>query len=326
MVLSIIAAVVRQIWCNAKLTPDSARRLAEQVAPHELLWSAGHAGQPSARFEDAQIAVGQPEVLECLASSRLAWVHVLSAGWDRFDEPRVRERFAARGVQLTTSASVYSEPCAQHALALMLAQARQLPSALGHQLTDRVWAYSETRSASVLLGPGATVLLVGFGSIAARLAALLAPFGPRVVGVRRVPTGSEPVPMVAAAELRRILPEVDHVVNILPGGSGTRHTFDASLFALMKPSAVFYNIGRGSTVDQAALSLALETGRLRAAYLDVTDPEPLPATHPLWSAPNCTITPHAAGGHADEQARLLGHFSSNLTRFVAGEALVDRVL
>ncbi len=312
------AGVTRRIWSNAKLSPVEGERFAEQLAPHELV--------AAARFEDAEIAVGQPEVESCLASKRLAWVHLTSAGWDRFDQPRVQRAFVERGVALTTSAAVYSEPCAQHVVGFMLAEARQLPRSLRRQLTERGWAHREVRAASTLLGPQTTVVLVGFGKIAARIAALLAPFGARVIGVRRAPSGAEPVPTVAMAELPRLLPEADHVVDILPGGPHTQHVFDATLFGLLKPGAVFYNIGRGSTVEQGALLSALESGRLRAAYLDVTEPEPLPPEHPLWRAPNCTITPHAAGGHVDESARLVAHLLQNLTRFAAGNALLDRVI
>ena len=94
----------------------------------------------------------------------------------------------------------------------------------------------------------------------------------------------------------------------------------------MKRGAVFYNIGRGTTVDQDALGEALRSGQLRAAYLDVTDPEPLPPEHPLWTTPNCVITPHTAGGHADEWVRLVKHFLVNLRRHEAGQPLLDRVI
>ena len=94
----------------------------------------------------------------------------------------------------------------------------------------------------------------------------------------------------------------------------------------MKPGAVFYNIGRGTTVDQAALVTTLNSGRLAAAWLDVTDPEPLPPGHPLLSAPNCHLTPHIAGGHRNEAESLVRHFLDNFQRFVAGTPLQDRVI
>jgi phosphoglycerate dehydrogenase-like enzyme len=101
---------------------------------------------------------------------------------------------------------------------------------------------------------------------------------------------------------------------------------NAPRFAAMKRGAIFYNVGRGGTVDQDALLAALEREQLGAAYLDVTVPEPLPHDHPLWSAPRCYITPHTAGGHSDEHERFVQHFLDNLKRFTAGEALMDRVM
>src|SRR5258708_17901451 len=93
----------------------------------------------------------------------------------------------------------------------------------------------------------------------------------------------------------------------------------------MKTGSCYYAIGRGTTTDQPALISALSTGHLAAAYLDVTDPEPLPPEHELWNLPNCHITPHTSGGHENEALRLVKHFVENLRRFEAGTALVDRV-
>jgi phosphoglycerate dehydrogenase-like enzyme len=126
--------------------------------------------------------------------------------------------------------------------------------------------------------------------------------------------------------VEEFLPLADHVVNILPGGTGTRAFMTAGRFALMKPTAIFYNIGRGGTIDQDALLAALNSRAIMAAYLDVTSPEPLPPDHPLWRARGCYITPHTAGGHHDEHIRLVRHFLDNLGRFSSGEELVDRVI
>jgi phosphoglycerate dehydrogenase-like enzyme len=90
--------------------------------------------------------------------------------------------------------------------------------------------------------------------------------------------------------------------------------------------AVFYNIGRGTTVAQDALLDALRSGRLGAAWLDVTEPEPLPDEHPLWAEPNCFITPHVAGGHVGEAKTLVRHFLKNFDRFICRKPLLDRVM
>jgi len=94
----------------------------------------------------------------------------------------------------------------------------------------------------------------------------------------------------------------------------------------LKRGAIVYNIGRGVTLDQDALKRELNSGRLAAAYLDVTHPEPLPPDHSLWTTPNCFITPHSGGGHSNEKERQVKHFLANLRRFEQGEELIDRVL
>ena len=94
----------------------------------------------------------------------------------------------------------------------------------------------------------------------------------------------------------------------------------------MKPGVVFYNIGRGKTVDQNALLEALRSRHLEAAWLDVSDPEPLPPDHPLLSAPNCFITPHTAGGHRNEAETLVRHFLDNFQRFLNNTPLNDRIM
>jgi phosphoglycerate dehydrogenase-like enzyme len=93
----------------------------------------------------------------------------------------------------------------------------------------------------------------------------------------------------------------------------------------MKIASCYYAIGRGTTTDQSALAKALASGHLAGAYLDVTDPEPLPPDNELWTLPNCYITPHTSGGHENEPLRLVKHFVENLRRFEAGKSLVDRV-
>ncbi|HZI31240.1 MAG TPA: NAD(P)-dependent oxidoreductase, partial [Candidatus Binatia bacterium] len=106
----------------------------------------------------------------------------------------------------------------------------------------------------------------------------------------------------------------------------TRHFLDQARLARMKPGAILYNIGRGTTVDQSALADALCSGHLAAAWLDVTDPEPLPPDHPLLGLANCHITPHIAGGHHNEFQSLVRHFLENFHRYLAGMPLKDRVL
>jgi phosphoglycerate dehydrogenase-like enzyme len=222
---------------------------------------------------------------------------------------------------------VYSEPCAEHVLSFMLAWGRQLPAAFSDQAGPRAWPQRPVRKQSRLL-LGQRVVIFGYGSIGARLAELLSPFRMQVLAVRDQVKGDETVPTVAItdASLNQHLANADHVIDLLPLNDSTKGAFDANRFAAIRRGAIFYNIGRGHTVDQEALLAALQSGHLGAALLDVTDPEPLPPDHPLWSIPNCVITPHAAGGHDTEQERLVDHFLANLRRFEQGEPLLDRVV
>lgn len=306
------------IWSGGDYTgkgfpSEAARELREAVGENLVL-----GGDPR-----GEILFGQPDPQQALALPDLKWIQVTSAGYTRYDTPEFREALRAKGAVLTNSSSVFDEPCAQHLLAFLLAFARRLPDARDEQLGGRDWSVERRRLDSRLLQDG-KLLIVGYGAIARRLVELLAPFGIEIVAVRRKPKGDEAVSTHPIEELDRLLPEADYVANILPANASTDGLFDAAKFAKMQDGAFFANIGRGTTVDQDALLAALP--RLAAAYLDVTDPEPLPKDHPLWSAPGVFITPHTAGGHRGEEVRLVRHFLANLKRFQEGEQLTDRVI
>src|SRR5688572_6274730 len=304
------------------MNAEQEARLRRATAGHRLLL--GAEATPS-ELAQADVAFGQPPVDAARDSTRLAWVQLSSAGYGSYDRADVRERFAQRGAQLTKSSFVYANPCAEHVLSFMLAWARQLPRAFEEQRGARGWPQDLLRQRSVPL-TDQSVVLFGFGSIGARLVELLTPFTDELTGVRRRVQGNEPIETLRFEDprLQERLAAADHVINLLPGTPDTTGYFGAELFAACKRGAVFYNIGRGATVRQEALLAALEQGRLGAAFLDVTDPEPLPGEHPLWSAPNCFITPHTAGGHHDEGDRLVDHFIANFERYVRAEPLRDR--
>lgn len=319
-----------KIWCNADLSPKAIEVLRAGVAPDELVLSDQRTGNlgaavAGAEFFEADIAFGQPDPAQAIASENLQWVHLTSAGYTRYDNDEVRAAFQARGAQMTNSSSVYDEPCAQHVLAFMLALARQLPGCWADQSGPRSWSYAEHRPKTRIL-QGDTVLILGYGAIGKRLAELLAPFGLNVVAVRRTVRGDEGVRTHPLASLPDLLPQADHIVNVLPANPSTDGLVSREFLALAKAGAWFYNVGRGTSVDQSALADALSSGHLGAAYLDVTDPEPLPADHPLWDAPNCHITPHIAGGRQEEEMVLVRHFLENLERRRRGEELADRIL
>ncbi len=319
------------IWTNTKLTGKAAQILAEGLRDHRLVVSAQTsvsvlvAGQTDPAMAEADIAFGQPDAADCLKYDHIKWVEVTTAGYTRYDTPAFKEAFRARGAAFTNMSGVFAEPCAQHVLGMMLALGRQLLPAYRDQLGDHGWAYLERRAQSRLL-TGQTVLLLGFGAIGRRLAELLAPFGMKIYAVRRQTYSESGVHVIAEEKLSSVLPEADHVVNILPDNDATRNYVNARRLALCKPGARFYNVGRGTTVDHRALREALEGGRLGEAYLDVFDPEPLPPDDPLWTTRNCFITPHTAGGRIDQDEAIARHFLSNLAAFESGGLMTDRVV
>lgn len=319
-----------KIFSDANLSESAFELLKDGVQPLELVLPAKPAAsvlalaEPDPAFATAEIAFGQPDIESVLSSRKLRWLQLSSAGYTRYDTPQFREAAKERGLFVTNSSSVYDEACADHVFSFMLAQSRRLPVSLATRLPNTDPRWMDLRNSYVPLR-GSNVLILGYGAIAKKLRALLSPFETRITGFRRKPRGDEGVPVVTAADLPAALEKADHVVNILPGSAATDGFLSKERFHTMKPGAVFYNIGRGSTVDQEALYEALHSGHLDAAWLDVCDPEPLPKNHPLLTLKNCFITPHTAGGHRNESATLVRHFLLNLRNFLDEEPLVDRI-
>jgi len=320
-----------RIFVDIAAPEDTLQVLRDGTAGHELILSSQPAVSVLAqavldpRLFSADIAFGQPDPAALASASQLKWIQLSSSSITRYDNPGFRQMVAANRTTVCNSASVYSEACAEHVLAFLLAQSRLLPRSLDTRVPGGAEAWHQLRGDCVPLR-GQSALVLGYGAIGKRLAEMLLPFAMDVIAFRRGARGDETVQVIGESQLGDALSRVDHVINLLPDSTDTRHFFDASRFAAMRPGAVFYNIGRGATVDQRDLLDALRSGRLKAAWLDVTDPEPLPDGHPLLALPNCFITPHVAGGHQAESKTLVRHFLANLNRYLRGEPLVDRVM
>jgi phosphoglycerate dehydrogenase-like enzyme len=317
------------IWINAGL-PEAERALLQaELAGREVVWAPPtptvlEAGRSDQRLAAAAVVFGQPDPEALLRARQLRLVQLTSAGYARYDRDDLRAVLRGQGAALCNASSVYAEPVAEHAVAAMLGLLRRLPEALAEQAGARRWPHHALRAGSRRLA-GETVLLLGYGAIARALITRLLPFRPRLIAHRRRRRGDEEVDIVEADGLRAALGAADHVVDLLPEGTLTRHFVDAGLLSAMKPGARFYNFGRGETVDQDALRAALLAGRLDAAWLDVTTPEPLPPEHPLWTTPRLYLSPHTGGGHIDEWARHTALFLDNLARLASGGSLRDRV-
>ncbi|MBM7081434.1 2-hydroxyacid dehydrogenase [Micromonospora humidisoli] len=244
----------------------------------------------------------------------LAVVQLLSAGADAWTG-----RVPA-GVTLCDARGVHDAGTAEWVVTAILAQLRGFPE-LARAQARREWAYDRVAPTDELTGK--RVLIVGAGSIGAAVRARLAPFDVTFTLVARTARPDEGVH--AVTELPRLLPEADVVVLLVPLTDATRGLVDAGFLAAMPDGALLVNAARGPVADTAALVAELTSGRLRAA-LDVTDPEPLPADHPLWELPNVLLTPHVAGsvrGLLPRAYRLVG---KQVRRFVAGSPLVNTVV
>jgi phosphoglycerate dehydrogenase-like enzyme len=163
---------------------------------------------------------------------------------------------------------------------------------------------------------GKRVLLVGYGAIGQEIERMLAPFDVELVRVARSARDG----VHAVSELDSLLPQAEIVILILPSTAESHHLIGSRQFALMRQGALLVNAARGPVVDTCALVAALNSGRIRAA-LDVTDPEPLPEGHPLWSCPNLLITPHVAGSSPQFAPRAVRTAADELRRYLAGEPL-----
>ena len=319
-----------KIYVDFALDGDLLQHLKSNTQGHELLLPKNPAsclsmGEAEDSILDADIIFGQPRPEDVAKSESIKWIQISSSGYTRYDTPEFRALMQSRGMMLTNSASVYNEACADHLLSSMLAQSRLLPYGLLSQAATGSDEWLKLRSGSIPLR-GQRVVILGYGAIGKRLVQLLAPYEMQLSAYRRTPRGDEGIPVLDTAGLPAALAKAEHIVNILPDSPATRSFFDSDRFAQCRRGAVFYNIGRGTTVDQTSLADALKSGPIRQAWLDVTDPEPLPKDHELRLLPNCFITPHTAGGFNGEMAACLQHFIENLSRFAHNEDLKDRVI
>jgi phosphoglycerate dehydrogenase-like enzyme len=320
-----------QIFSDSPLSPADKQLLLDGSAPHRILFpkkavaSVLGTPEPDPLFAEADVAFGQPDLESIARSERLKWIQVSSAGFTRYDTPEFRALVKERGLVVCNSSSVYAEACADHVFAFMLAHSRRLPQALASQAANASPEWFQLRGDSVSLR-GQSVVILGFGTIATLLVKLLAPFEMRITAMRRSPRGDEGLPVVTPDQLPAALATADHVINILPDNPASRNFINAARISQMKPGVVIHNIGRGTTVNQEDLLEALRSGHAGAAWLDVTEPEPLPAEHPLRAEPNFFITPHIAGGHRGESQTLIRHFLRNLKNFTAGRPLADRIM
>jgi len=249
------------------------------------------------------------------AGTGLRWVFTWGAGMDR----QPLELYRERGIVLTNGSGLVAVPIAEFLVMAMLAAAKRLPDLVRAQ-DRREWLGAPPGRGELY---GGRALVLGYGDIGRAVAQRLRGFGVDVTGARRRPAGEPGV--IGPDDWRPRLGEFDWIVVTVASTRATRHLIGASELAAMRRTAWILNVTRGWVIEQEALLDALRAGRLGGAYLDVTDPEPLPSDSELWRLPNVIVTPHVSWATERLPERAAELFLDNLERYRAGGELRNRV-
>ena len=294
-------------------------RLAALPAPVQVEW-----------FESLPQAMAATSVAEVLAlgpdrgwsaaelldtAPRLRWVHTRAAGVDR-GQLQPLHRFREAGITLTNGSGISSAPIAEYVIMAMLAIAKGLPGLLTAQ-QRKSWA----KRASTRDLQGSSVLLLGFGEVGHAVWERLRPFGVAATAVRRHPRAEPEIEVLGTSAWRPLIGRFDWVIVTAPLSSQTRGMIGAAELAGMKSDAWLLNVSRGGIVDQSALTAALRAQAIGGAWLDVTEPEPLPADSELWAMPNVIVTPHSSWLSPRFPERAAELLADNLRRWCSGQSL-----
>lgn len=268
----------------------------------------------------ADIILGEVRPRLLSACTKLRWMQTCSSGVDHFLKPGI----LPDGILLTNSSGAFGLAISEHLLAVTMSLQKKL------ELYRDAQHHQEWKSLGNISSiHGSTVLILGLGDIGSQFAMRCKALGATVIGLRRS-IGDKPDyvdELYTTAELDSLLPRSDVVALTLPETAETKGLFSRQRIELMKPGSLLLNVGRGSLVDTEAVCDALESGHLAGAGLDVTDPEPLPKNHRLWSIPTALITPHISGFYFLKGTfdRIIDIFADNLGRFYRGESLINKV-
>ena len=291
---------------------------------HFQVWSRAELAE---RLPEADVLVvsgfWQNSLLE--NAPKLRFIQSIGAGVDQFDQAALR----ARGIRLANASGVNRNAVSEHAIACILALARQLHSGRDNQ-RQHIWRgmISDLSQREDELG-GKTLLIVGLGAIGSRLAKLAKAFAMRVIGTKRDPSTAQGAAdeVHTPDRLHELLPQADFVALTCPLTPQTTNLIDAIALAAMKPSAYLINMARGRCVDEPSLLAALQNGTIAGAAIDHFWDEPLPATSPFWDLENLLITPHTAGETRMYEENVLDILLENLGRLWEGkEELKNQVV
>ncbi len=307
---------------GARSTPDFEAGFRAVAGDVTLVFDTSDGTAPGV-LEGADAVIGpcSPQLLQ--AAHSLFWLHSYSVG---VDDCLGVDDSAFAGRVFSNSKRLSAPAMAEHAVAMLLSLARGLPDYYQAQLQgDWDRGISGRQQFGELAGK--TLLVAGLGGVGTEVARRAHGLGMRVIATRHASReGPDFVDYVGlASELGTLAARADVIVNALPLTDATAGLFDAGLFGRVKPGLIYLSVGRGGTTVTADLLAALRSGRVYAAGLDVTDPEPLPKDHSLWRTPRVIVTPHIAATGGDSMRRTIAIAQENLRRYVAGEALLNPV-
>ncbi len=308
-----------------KVSPATLAQIQALAPGYDVLITTDR-GTIEERLNDIEIVFRSFPMDLIAQAPNLRWLQQWGAGVDSLmGRPEI---VALEQLTITTGSGIHAVPITEHIFGLLLAFGRGIHHAVRNQARNH-WQ-SPTWDQLFEL-PGKTMLLIGVGAIGERTAQIAHALGMRVLGVRRDPTvaaaGVEA--MYPPDQLLDLLPQADFVVSTVPLTSATHQLIGERELRAMKSTAYLVNIGRGATVDEAALIRALQDGWIAGAGLDVCAVEPLPADSPLWAMENVIITAHYAGATPIYDARAMPIFLDNLKRYMTGQPLhnvVDKAL
>jgi len=276
-----------------------------------------------AEIVDADALIGRITPAEVRAGTRLQWVQTMSAGVETVLHLSGGDDLRDSDIILTNNQIVQGPEIADHAMAMLLTLTRDLDGFLELKRQQR-W---QRRAYSGVELNGRTGLIIGMGGIGTQIAFRAWAHGMNVIGVDPEDIPFMPVVsrVVKPDQLNEVLHEADVVFVTAPHTPDSHKMLGSKEFSQMKKGAFFIAVSRGRVYELEALVEAMNSGRLAGAGVDVTDPEPLPAGHPLWTLNNVIITPHIAGRSDKDRERMVNTISQNILRFVQGKPLINVV-
>ncbi len=321
-----LAAENKRVLVMSKMGPELVKRL--QAAVPDIILIQGDRQRLNEQLKDVDGFIGSFNPTMLPFAPKLRWVQRENAGVENLS---FSDDFVKSPIVLTNCKILQGPEIADHAMGLLLVLTRQIKRAIveapKQEWDTRSYSPYETATYKPIELWRKTAVIIGVGGIGSQIAARAHASGMTVIGVdpKEIPYQAAVSKVVPPDRLDTVLPLADVVFVSAPLTRQSQGMMGAKQFELMKKGSYFIAVSRGGLYDLSALTKALESGRLAGAGLDVTNPEPLPKGHPLWTMPNVVITPHTAGASDGEWPRDEDLYVENLRRFAAGEALLNVV-